>query len=97
MAALASGRPVIASRLPAFRELADDGDCLVLVSPNAPFELAEAIALLADDPDRGKRLTTNARTLCLDRSPEVVAELHTQVYRLGTRASRAASRAPRSI
>jgi glycosyltransferase involved in cell wall biosynthesis len=97
MAALASGRPVIASRLPAFRELADDGDCLALVSPNAPLELAEAVALLADDPDRGKRLTTNARALCLDRSPEVVTELHTQVYGIGTRASLAALHTPRAL
>jgi hypothetical protein len=70
---------------------------MVLVSPNAPLELAEAIALLADDPDRGKRLTTNARTLCLDRSPEVVAELHAQVYGIRTRASLAPSGAPRSL
>ncbi len=80
MATLASGRPVIASRLPVFREIGEDGDCLVLVSPNAPLELAEAIRGVVDDAEKAKRLVTNARNLCLARSPEVVADLHAGVY-----------------
>jgi glycosyltransferase involved in cell wall biosynthesis len=49
---MASGTPVVASDLPAVRELAVDGEHGRLVHPDRPGELARAIRVLLDYPDR---------------------------------------------
>ncbi|MEV7638264.1 glycosyltransferase family 4 protein [Pseudarthrobacter enclensis] len=52
--ALASARPVVASDLPALREIIDNGGNGVLVPAEAPGELADAVSvLLADEERRG--------------------------------------------
>jgi len=50
--ALAMGRPVVTADTPAARELLTDGRDAVLVPPGDGAALAEALAALADDPDR---------------------------------------------
>lgn len=49
---MASGTPVVASDLPAVRELVTDGEHGRLVHPDRPGELARAIRVLLDYPDR---------------------------------------------
>jgi glycosyltransferase involved in cell wall biosynthesis len=49
---MASGTPVVASDLPAVRELVADGEHGRLVHPDRPGELARAIRVLLDYPDR---------------------------------------------
>jgi glycosyltransferase involved in cell wall biosynthesis len=58
---MASGTPVVASDLPAVRELLTDGETGRLVAPDRPGELARAIRVLLDFPDRRARLAANAR------------------------------------
>jgi glycosyltransferase involved in cell wall biosynthesis len=48
---LAAGRPIVASDLPALREIVSHGDQAWLVSPGAPAALAEGIAHLVAHPD----------------------------------------------
>jgi FkbM family methyltransferase len=78
--ALASGKPVIASDIPVFRELVAERDCAVLVPPRSPAELALAIRHLADDPERTRALVANARAWCDETSWSSVAQEHHDLY-----------------
>jgi heptosyltransferase-2 len=60
--AQAVGRPVIASRLGALAELIEDGRTGLLVPPNDPAALAEAIQRLIGDADLRARCVAEART-----------------------------------
>ena len=78
--ALASGRPVIASRVPAFVELAHEAGCLQLVHPEAPHELAWAAQRLAEDPERSAELVANALDYAAKASWDEVARSHAAIY-----------------
>jgi len=58
---MAMGKPLIASDLPALREIINPGKTGVLVEPEDPKRLAEAILSLLSDPQERKRLGANAR------------------------------------
>jgi glycosyltransferase involved in cell wall biosynthesis len=53
---MASGVPVVASDLPVVRELLSDGEHGRLVAPDRPGELARAIRVLLDFPERRARM-----------------------------------------
>lgn len=54
--AMASGRPVIASRIGGLPELVSDGETGLLVPPGDPIALRGAIARLLADPDLAERM-----------------------------------------
>ena len=54
--AMAQARPVIASRVGGIPEIVVDGRTGILVPPNDPKWLADAILKLLKDPDRGRRM-----------------------------------------
>lgn len=66
MEAMAIGTPVVASQLSGIPELVQDGRTGVLVPPGDPVALAEAIAGLIGDRERGERLAAAARRLVVD-------------------------------
>ncbi len=57
---MASGRPIVASDLPALREVLTDGDNAMLVAPGEAGQLAAAIEGLLRDPALGARLAAAA-------------------------------------
>jgi glycosyltransferase involved in cell wall biosynthesis len=59
---MAAGRPIVASDLPALREVVDE-ESAVLVEPGRPDALAAGIARLLDDRGLGHRLAARARLL----------------------------------
>lgn len=59
---LAAGVPVVASAVGQLPELLDHGSCGVLVEPGDPEALGGALAALADEPARGRRLAARGRT-----------------------------------
>lgn len=61
--ALAMGRPVVASDVEGLTEVLRDGETGLLVPPRDPAALAEAIAALLRDPDRGAALGAAGRRL----------------------------------
>jgi glycosyltransferase involved in cell wall biosynthesis len=61
-----AGTPVVASDLPAVRELVEDERHGVLVPPDRPAELARAIRVLAGDPERRARVGAAARERALE-------------------------------
>jgi glycosyltransferase involved in cell wall biosynthesis len=63
MEALASGLPVIASRLSGIPELVRDGETGLLVEPGDPAALADALRNLLADPDAAIARARNGRAL----------------------------------
>jgi glycosyltransferase involved in cell wall biosynthesis len=60
--AIEFARPTVATAVPAFCELNVQANCLRLVTPDAPFELAHAIRELAGDFNERRRMFAAART-----------------------------------
>lgn len=59
--AMAAGVPVIASDVPACREVLDGGACGLLVPPGNSAALADAIRTLSSDPDAARQMADAAR------------------------------------
>lgn len=59
--ALSSGRPLIASDIPTFRELHDDTGCLLLFEERSAADLARQMTRLAEDPGLQTQLVARAR------------------------------------
>lgn len=58
---MASGRPIVASDLPAIREVLRHGENALLVQPGNPQALVAGIARIKDDAALGRRLADQAR------------------------------------
>jgi glycosyltransferase involved in cell wall biosynthesis len=63
---MAAGRPIVASDLPAFREVLVPGETAVLVTPGDPAALAEGLRRIISEPALGARLATAARAAVRD-------------------------------
>jgi glycosyltransferase involved in cell wall biosynthesis len=69
--ALVAGTPVVATRVGAISEVLRDGETAVLVPPDDPRSLAEAIVRLVRDPAASERLARSGRREVLERfAPE---------------------------
>jgi glycosyltransferase involved in cell wall biosynthesis len=80
MEALASGRPVVSCAVSGVPELVRDGETGLLVPPDAPASLADAVQRLAADPALRARLGAAGRVLVerqheQDRNARRVVEL----------------------
>jgi glycosyltransferase involved in cell wall biosynthesis len=63
---MAAGVPVVASDLPAVRELVTDGEHGRLVPPDRPAELARAVRMVLEYPDKAREMADNARRRIAD-------------------------------
>ncbi|HOF41708.1 MAG TPA: glycosyltransferase [Candidatus Hydrogenedentes bacterium] len=82
--AMAAGKPIVASRVSGVEEVLVHGECGLLVRPDCPEELAEAIRRLLDDPVLSRRLGMAARRRAaerygLDRQLEQLTILYQQL------------------
>ena len=89
--AMALGLPIVASDLPAVREVVEEGGNAVLVPPGSPRHLAAATRDLLDDPARRVAFGARGREIfeerfTLDRSVERMVELYERVVREGRHA-----------
>ncbi|MFD6139353.1 glycosyltransferase family 4 protein [Promicromonospora sp. NPDC060271] len=65
--AMLAGRPVVASRTQGLAEIVKDGETGLLVRPEDPVALADAIAELLDDPARASALAAAGRQDAAER------------------------------
>ncbi len=78
--ALASGKPIIGSKIPAFQEICREHPCMLLTTPGMVEEIAWAVEKIADDQSLADRLTTEARGYVHDNSWEQTAFLTSELY-----------------
>jgi glycosyltransferase involved in cell wall biosynthesis len=82
--AMALGLPIVASDIPAMREIHDPGRNALLVPPSNPQKLADAIAQLLDDPAMRTAFGLRSRQIfderfTLEQSAERMLSLYTEV------------------
>jgi glycosyltransferase involved in cell wall biosynthesis len=65
--AMALGLPVIASDLPALREVIENDRSGLLVPPRSPEAIAEALTTVLNDPDRARAMGTRGREIFTER------------------------------
>jgi len=64
--AMSVGLPVVATRVGAFPEVIEDGTSGILVTPNSPSELRDAIVRALEDPELRRRLAEGAQSRVLN-------------------------------
>jgi glycosyltransferase involved in cell wall biosynthesis len=79
--ALASGKPIIATNIPAFAEIQREGDCLLMCTPNCMHELAWHIRRLAGDRQLQHNLAQNALGYAQRHSWRQVSRALRDMYR----------------
>ena len=77
---LAAGRPVIASQLPGLADLVRHGQTGLLVPPESPQRLAEAIREIARDPQRADAWGQAARRFVQPFDWGHIADQHLELY-----------------
>ena len=88
--AMATGRPVVATDIPANREWIVDRRHGVLVPPGDEAALADAIAWILDEPVRAKALGDAARArVAVDADERVTMSQVEQIYRSAVESSTA--------
>ena len=78
--AMASGTPVVASDIDGYRNVATEGDHAVLVRPNDPGALAEALTRVLDDPSIRTKLIDGGRRRAEEFSMTRLAERYEVLY-----------------
>ncbi|MDJ0618997.1 MAG: glycosyltransferase [Calothrix sp. MO_192.B10] len=77
---LNSGKPIIASKIPAFSELNQEADCMLMITPECPIELAWQVLNLEKDENLQKRLVNNALKYAYENSWGKIGLNHVKLY-----------------
>jgi glycosyltransferase involved in cell wall biosynthesis len=79
--AMAAALPVIGTRVGGIPELVADGETGILVDPERPVALAEALDALAESPERRRELGAKGRERAIEQfSPEATARRTVALY-----------------
>ncbi|NEU74135.1 glycosyltransferase [Hassallia byssoidea VB512170] len=79
--ALNSGKPIIASKIPAFYELNQEVDCMSMITPECSMELAWQILNLDKDEQLKEQLVKNAFTYVNENSWDKISSIHIEIYK----------------
>jgi glycosyltransferase involved in cell wall biosynthesis len=80
MEAYALGLPVVATRVGGLPDVVEDGGSGLLVDPEDPAALADAVRSLADDPDRRAKMGERAAELATRFDAGVAVRRLEEVY-----------------
>lgn len=86
MEAMGAARPVIVSALPALTEIVDDGHTGLVVSPDAPEELAQAVQRLAVNEQLRQSLADAGRQQAREHTWPRLVRRYQQIYQEVSRA-----------
>ncbi len=76
------GKPAIVTRVGAMPEVIQEGETGLLIPPEDPEALAQAVCRLLEDPSEARRMGENARRrMTQNESSEMVANMQAEVYR----------------
>ncbi|NJN72719.1 MAG: glycosyltransferase [Limnothrix sp. RL_2_0] len=78
--ALSSGKPVIASKIPSFKELNEENNCLYLFTPDCANELAYTIQNMKLDSQKNTDIVINGMKYCEMNQWSNVAKKHIDLY-----------------
>jgi glycosyltransferase involved in cell wall biosynthesis len=78
--ALASGRPIVASKIAAFQGICRESHCMLLTTPGMVDEIVWAAEKLADDPALSRRLVAAARCYTEAHSWDETARQTQELY-----------------
>lgn len=78
--ALSSGRPVVASKIPSFQEVQERGDCLLMFTEGAEYELAWQVERLLADPHMQATLVRKSLAYVEQNSWPEVARITQRMY-----------------
>ena len=79
--AMASGKPVVASRVGGIGGVVSNGENGMLVQPNDAVALSNAVCYLANDPETRRRIGGNGRVFAELHDWELVTERIERLYR----------------
>jgi glycosyltransferase involved in cell wall biosynthesis len=79
--ALAAGRPIVATEVRGNRELLADGRTALLVPPDDPQAMSEAIRRILEDPALGERLGSEGRREAARYSVDAMIRRYLELYR----------------
>lgn len=79
--ALNSGKPIIASKIPAFYELNQDANCMLMITPECPVELAWQIMNLDKNEQLQQTLVNNALNYVQENSWDNISTIHLDLYK----------------
>ncbi|MCC6005323.1 MAG: glycosyltransferase, partial [Thermofilum sp.] len=79
--AMSSGKAIIASDIPAIKELVEDGKEALLFDPRDPVQLKNLILKLYNDPELRKKLGENAKRKAEQYNVDVVFPKMLQIYK----------------
>jgi glycosyltransferase involved in cell wall biosynthesis len=85
--AMACGRPLVVSEIPAHREILDDRTAM-WVNPADPCSIAAGVNAVIDDPEGADRRAAAARPQTSSLTPEASAAMYSELYRDLLRAPR---------
>jgi glycosyltransferase involved in cell wall biosynthesis len=78
--ALAAGRPIVATEVRGNRELLADGRTALLVPPDDPQAMSEAIRRILADPSLAERLGAEGRRVAVGYSVDVMIRRYLELY-----------------
>ncbi len=79
--AMASGKPVIATRVGGIPEVVEHGRTGLLVEPGNSRQIAEAVLYLLENKDIAKKMGANGIEEAKNYSPDIISKKYIEVYR----------------
>jgi glycosyltransferase involved in cell wall biosynthesis len=75
-----SGKPIIATKIPAFEEINQEYNCMLMVSPECPVELSLGILNLDKNEQLQQELVKNSLSYAYENSWDKISRIYLDLY-----------------